>query len=121
MNSENQLKSGQDSAARLVFSTFPSLECARQIGTLLVDSQLIACINLIPGVESIYRWKGEVTKDSEVLGIMKTSELALPILQQTLVREHPYEVPEFVVMCPDSGLQAYLDWIEESVKNQKNN
>ena len=119
MNQKKQLETSEPGAARLVLSTFPDLECARQIGTLLVDAQLIACINLIPAVESIYRWEGELRTDSEVLGILKTSEFALSELEQRFTEEHPYEVPEFLVFCPDSGSDAYLEWIKKSVKKEK--
>ena len=120
MNQENQPETGEPNAVRLVLSTFPDLDCARQIGTLLVDAQLIACINLIPSVESIYRWEGKRIEDSEVLGIMKTSEFALPALEERFINEHPYEVPEFLVLGPDSGSKAYLDWIKESVRKEEN-
>lgn len=120
MNQENQPETGEPDAARLVLSTFPDLESARQIGTLLVDAQLVACINLIPCVESIYRWEGKLNSEAEVLGIMKTSNPMLPELERRLTKEHPYEVPEFLVLGPESGSKTYLDWISQSVKNEKN-
>lgn len=110
MNVENEV--------RIVFVTFPDLETARQIGTLLVESQLAACLNIIPGVESIYRWEGKINQDKEVAALIKTTESSLPQLERNFLEKHPYDVPEFLVMKPDSGFQGYLDWVRESC--QKN-
>ena len=120
MNQEIQPETGEPNAARLVLSTFPDLESARQIGTLLVEAQLVACINLIPAVESIYRWEGKLMSEAEVLGIMKTNVFALPDLERRLIKEHPYDVPEFLFLDPESGSKPYLDWIHQSIKTQKN-
>lgn len=100
---------------QLVITTFPSIEIARQIGTALVESQLIACINLIPKVESIYQWKGKVETEAEVVGLMKTTKSAVESLKKELATQHPYDVPEMIVIPLLDGLPGYLSWVEEAV------
>jgi len=100
----------------LVFCTFPTLESARQIGTLLVNTQLAACVNLCPQVESIYRWKGEVETATEVLAIFKTTAEAWPMFQERLTALHPYETPELVAQRPAEVNGSYAAWVVESVK-----
>lgn len=102
-------------SALLVISTFPDIEKARQIGTALVESQLAACVNLVPAIESIYRWQGKVTTDAEVLAIFKTTADALPEFEKKLVALHPYEVPEIVALKPDHVSESYAKWVDESV------
>ena len=96
---------------KVVLATFPDIDCARQIGTVLVESQLIACINLVPAVESIYSWEGKLVTDQEVLGILKTNDKQLLELEAKLTELHPFEVPEFIIIDPEGGSQAYLDWV----------
>ena len=104
-----------ESEVRLVITTFPTVEIARQVGTCLVESQLIACINLIPKVESIYQWKGKIETESEVIGLMKTSARQISALKTELSEKHPYDVPEMLVIADLEGLPDYLKWIVESV------
>ncbi len=99
------------SAVRVVLVTFPNLDVARQIGTHLVESQLIACINLLPAVESIYRWEGRVISDQEVLGIIKTTVLNLAQVEAVTLELHPYATPEFIVLEVTAGSERYLDWV----------
>ncbi len=99
----------------LVFSTFPDIEKARQIGTSLVESQLAACVNLIPAVESIYRWQGKVESSSEVLAIFKTTAAAWPRFETLLKSLHPYEVPEIIALKPAQMTKSYAAWVGESV------
>ncbi|MEX1049510.1 MAG: divalent-cation tolerance protein CutA [Akkermansiaceae bacterium] len=95
----------------LVLSTFPNPEQARQIGTALVERQLAACVNLIPAVESIYRWQGKVETAAEILAIFKTSIAAYPTFQQVLAEMHPYEVPEIIALNPAEIAAPYRDWL----------
>ena len=104
-------------SALLVISTFPDIEKARQIGTALVESQLAACVNLVPAIESIYRWQGKVTTDSEVLAVFKTTAIALSAFEAKLRALHPYEVPEIVAIKPEHVSERYEWWLFESVKN----
>lgn len=95
----------------VVVCTFPGQEVARQIGTLLVERQLAACVNLLPGAESIYAWQGEVHRDSEVLALIKTTAAGYPALQAALLDLHPYDVPEVIALPLAAGAPAYLDWV----------
>lgn len=99
----------------VVFCTFPDQEVARQIGTALVERQLAACVNLLPGVESIYRWQGQVHRDPEVLALIKTTAGAYPALEATLRDLHPYEVPEVLALPVLAGSAAYLAWVAAGV------
>lgn len=96
---------------RIVFCTLPDIDQARQIGTLLVERQLAACVNLVPGVESIFRWDGKVDQSHEVLAIIKTTVARYPQLEQTLQELHPYDVPEIVAVPVTSALDAYAKWV----------
>ncbi|MCB1210519.1 MAG: divalent-cation tolerance protein CutA [Verrucomicrobiales bacterium] len=99
----------------LVFSTFPDADTARQIGTMLVESQLAACVNLIPAVESIYRWDGKVQRDAEVLAIIKTAPQGLAALEQRLKEAHPYDTPEIVALKPEAVEARYGAWVRAAV------
>ncbi|MEX1116426.1 MAG: divalent-cation tolerance protein CutA [Akkermansiaceae bacterium] len=99
----------------LILCTFPQAEQARQIGTALVERQLAACVNLVPAVESIYRWQGEIETSAEVLAIFKTTRAAFSAFQQALAELHPYEVPEITVLAPDQVADAYRAWVLNSV------
>lgn len=95
----------------MILCTFPSLEQARQIGTVLVERQLAACVNLLPAVESIYRWQGKVEKADEVLAVFKTSAAAFPAFEKALTELHPYEVPEIIAVQPAAVAEAYTAWV----------
>ncbi len=99
----------------LVFCTFPDAASARQIGTLLVERQLAACVNLLPSVESIYRWQGAVETATETLAIFKTTAAAFPAFQQALTELHPYEVPEIVALEPAHVAAPYRAWVSAAV------
>jgi len=98
----------------LVISTFPDTGTARQIGTLLVEKQLAACVSLFPSpVESIFRWNGKTETSAETLALFKTSRDAYPALETALARLHPYDVPEILALPVESGLASYLAWVAE--------
>jgi periplasmic divalent cation tolerance protein len=101
--------------AVVVFTTFPDQNTARRIVHTLVEERLIACGNLVPGVESIYRWKGEVETAAEIFCVMKTEEARYVALEARLKELHPYEVPECIMLRVQDGLRDYLQWITESV------
>lgn len=84
---------------------------ARQIGTALVERQLAACVNLVPAVESIYRWEGKIETASETLAIFKTTRAAYPAFEAALTELHPYEVPEIIAISPDQVAEPYRSWV----------
>ena len=102
--------------ALLVFSTFPDAETARKIGRVLVGEKFAACVNLLPQIESIYRWKGAVETSSEVLAVIKTTIGKYQQLEQRIRTLHPYQVPEIIALRLHDGLPDYLNWIEQSVQ-----
>ena len=95
----------------VVLCTFPDVEKARQTGTALVEAQLAACVNLLPGIESIYRWQGAVERAGEVLAVFKTTQEVWPAFEQRLRALHPYEVPEIVALKPEQVAESYARWV----------
>ena len=104
------------SEVQIVLCTFPGMVEARQIGTVLVEKQLAACVNLIPQIESIYRWQGQVESNPETLAIFKTTAAAWPEFQRELTALHPYEVPEIVALTPAAMNPAYQVWVFDTVR-----
>lgn len=102
----------------LVFCTFPDRESARQVGTFLVETQLAACVNLIPGVESIYRWQGAIESAQEIQALFKTTRSCLPAFEQTLSAHHPYDTPEIIAIRPETVSKRYSDWVQQSVTGE---
>jgi periplasmic divalent cation tolerance protein len=81
-----------------------------------VEKRLAACANILPGVQSIYRWKGKVERAQEILVLMKTTVARLRPLEREVKRLHSYDVPEFVVLPVVAGSREYLDWVGHSVR-----
>lgn len=100
-----------DSAARVVLMTAPDARVAEQIARTLVEERLAACVNLVPGVRSVYRWQGVVEDDAEVLLIAKTAAARCAALAARVEALHPYELPEVVVLPVQGGSERYLDWV----------
>ena len=96
-------------------TTCGSLEEARTIGCALVERRLAACVNIVPQVESIYRWKGELETATEFLLVIKTTSKVFDRLRDALRELHSYEVPECIEIAVTDGSAAYLKWIEESM------
>jgi periplasmic divalent cation tolerance protein len=94
-----------------VGADFDAASMARQ----LVEARLAACVNIVSGVESVYRWEGRVAADAEKLLVIKTAEERVLDLQGLLFRLHPYEVPEFVVVSIEEIRGPYLDWLTASL------
>ena len=97
--------------ALLACSTFPEIETARRIARQLVTEKLVACANLIPAVESIYRWQDKVENAQEVLGLFKTTATCYAAFQERLKSLHPYDVPEIIYLQIEDGLPEYLRWV----------
>ena len=96
--------------ALLCLTTCPDLDTAQRIADALVEERLAACVNVLPGVQSTYRWEGQVQRAGEVLLLVKTVRVRLPALQERIVALHPYELPELLAV-EAGGLPAYLRWI----------
>jgi periplasmic divalent cation tolerance protein len=98
-----------------VLVTVPSPSIAARIATAAVKERLAACVNIVPGVRSVYVWKGKVCDDRELLLVLKTTRGRYPELERRIRALHPYEVPEIVALPVRRGSRAYLKWIRESV------
>ncbi len=101
---------------QVVLCTFPDLPQARQIGTLLVEKELAACVSRIPAVESILRWEGKVSRETEVLAVFKTSAGRFAELERELLVRHPYDVPEVLALPVGAGSEAYLKWVRAETR-----
>jgi periplasmic divalent cation tolerance protein len=102
--------------ARLVLTTAADREEAGRLGRAVVEERLAACATLIPGVESIYRWKGEVESAAEMMLVIKTGADQLVALEARLRELHSYETPEFLVLRVEAGSHAYLEWLAGSLR-----
>jgi periplasmic divalent cation tolerance protein len=100
----------------LVLSTTESRDQARRIAEALVDRKLAACVNIIPKITSIFRWKGKVHEAEEWLLLIKTTSDAFERLRATLKELHSYELPECIAVAIDDGSEEYLKWISDSMK-----
>jgi len=108
--------SPDDGGHVVALSTVAKAEDAERIGRALVERRLAACVNVVPGLTSIYRWKGNVEAEAEQLLVIKTRRERVAELKEALVSLHPYEVPELVVLPIEGGHAPYLAWVDESVK-----
>jgi periplasmic divalent cation tolerance protein len=100
----------------LALSMFPDIESARRVSNELVVQKLAACANILPSVESIYRWKGKIEQGNETLVFFKVSEDRQSAFQEKLRSLHPYEVPEIIFLPVTAGLPDYLGWVAESCR-----
>lgn len=89
---------------------------ARQIATVLVESQLASCVSLVPGVQSIYRWQNQIETSQEVQLQIKSCKHLWLELESKILEIHPYDVPEILVIKIQQGTSAYLDWMQSSLK-----
>ncbi|NEV63484.1 divalent-cation tolerance protein CutA [Thiorhodococcus minor] len=96
---------------RLMLCTCPSRETAITLARALVEEHLAACVNLLPGIRSVYRWEGRVQEDDELLLLIKTTGKRMDDLTSRLRQLHPYDVPEIIAAPISEGLDDYLSWI----------
>ena len=101
---------------RIVLSTAGSEEEARRIARHLVEEQLAACVNIVPQIESIYRWQGRVESSQEWLLIITTTSERFASVRDAIRELHSYELPECIAISVEDGSAAYLEWIGQSVK-----
>ncbi len=99
----------------IVLCTCPDNTVAQQIAATLVEEKLAACVNLLPGVVSVYQWQGELCRDTEVQMIIKTTSGKLDAAFERMLSLHPYDVPEWLVLDPTTGNPDYLNWIKSSL------
>ena len=97
----------------MILCTCPDREKAEEIAENLVEAKLAACVNILPGITSVYRWQGAIEKDSEALLLIKTAAERVADLQKTLVELHPYDVPEIIILPVEGGHLPYIEWVEQ--------
>ena len=95
----------------VVLSTCPDRGTAERIADALVEERHAACVNIVPGLTSVYRWQGKVHHDAELLLVIKTTETAYSGAEATIRRLHPDELPEVIAVPLLGGLAGYLDWV----------
>jgi periplasmic divalent cation tolerance protein len=100
---------------RLVLMTASSTEESKKIAHALVENRLAACVNIIPKIESVYRWEGKIEEAQEYLLLIKTTAEAFLSVHEKIQQLHSYEVPECIALAVDEGSEAYLNWIDECV------
>lgn len=100
----------------VVLTTTPDARSARRLSELLIRNKAAACVSVLPGVTSVYRWKGMVERSRECLLVIKTDSKEYPRLEKTLRAIHPYETPEIVELPARRGLRSYVDWVRQSTR-----
>jgi len=95
----------------VIYSTIDEIQKARRIAQTLLEEQLVACVNIIPNVESMYRWKGVIECEDEYIMIAKTIDSNVKKTIQRIKTLHPYELPDIIVLPVIGGLKEYLDYI----------
>jgi periplasmic divalent cation tolerance protein len=100
---------------QIVLCTCVDREQAERIADRLIEQHLAACVNILPGVQSIYRWQGAVESAAEVLMLIKTDSAHSNEVQSTIAGLHSYEVPEFLILPVSGGSDAYLAWLKASL------
>lgn len=106
-------ESTDDNETLLVLTTLPNRDAAMSLAQLIVERRLAACINVLAGCTSVYRWKGAVEEASEVPVLIKTRAARYPELEAAIMSLHPYELPEIIAVPAVRGLAGYLDWVAE--------
>jgi periplasmic divalent cation tolerance protein len=100
----------------LVYSTCESLDDANRIAEAVLGRRLAACVNILPGVQSIYHWKGKLERSEEFFLIIKSTRKCFEQLREVLSHVHTYEVPEVIAVPVVAGAESYLDWIDREMK-----
>jgi periplasmic divalent cation tolerance protein len=100
----------------VVLSTCPDIAVAENLAQTLLDAGLAACVNILPGVRSMYVWNGSLQSDTEVLMIIKTAAPNFDRLREMLVAAHPYDLPEVVALEIADGHHPYLQWLADPQK-----
>ena len=108
------------SNALIVLVTVPNIEEASRIADALVGGRLAACVNILGGIESVYRWEGKIARDSETLMVIKTTDERYAELEVQIKALHSYTTPEVIAIRIERGSEAYLKWLGESVALQAN-
>jgi periplasmic divalent cation tolerance protein len=104
---------------QLVITTCPSMDEAETLAGKLLAARLAACVNIVPGVISLYEWQGELQRGQEFLLLIKSRSEGFPELEKLVQTNHSYELPELIAVPIEEGLAPYLDWIDTQLDNNK--
>ena len=100
----------------VVFVTVPNAEVATNLAKTLVAEKLVACVNILPGLRSIYAWEGKVCDEEEVLCVLKTRRTLFTAVRERVTTLHPYQVPEIIALPIVDGSAKYLDWLRDETR-----
>ncbi len=103
----------------LVINTCPDLATATGLAERLVEAGLAACVNIVPGARSVYRWQGALHQDEECLLLIKSTAERYAELEAAIRQHHPYELPEVIAVPIEAGLPAYLAWVDQQTEKNK--
>jgi periplasmic divalent cation tolerance protein len=101
---------------QIVLCTVPDRDSAEEMANILIADNLAACVNILPGITSVYRWEDKIEQGNELLLVIKTARTAYKALQAKIVDLHPYELPEIIAVPIEDGLPAYLNWLTQSLE-----
>lgn len=102
----------------LVLTNVPDEALARSMAQALVEQRLVACVNIMPAVASVYRWEGRVAHADEVMLIIKTTQSCYAAVESAIVESHPYDVPEVVAVPVTAGLPGYMQWVATQTEKE---
>jgi periplasmic divalent cation tolerance protein len=105
----------------VAITTLGDSEQAGRLARALLDRRLVACVNIVPGIRSLYRWKGEIADEGELLLVMKTRADCYPELESAVSALHPYDVPELIAFRLENGAPSYLSWIDDCLDSRSDN
>ncbi len=100
-----------DQTMLLVMTTITDIDKGKLLARQIIEKQLAACCNIVPGITSIYRWKNELCEDQECLLVMKTIKTRYTQLSEFILQQHPYETPELIALPVTESTQEYLSWV----------
>lgn len=103
--------------AQIILCTCPDQESAEIIARLLVERNLAACVNIIPGITSIYRWQEQIESAQEHVLLIKSNKNSYQVVESTILQNHPYELPEIIAIPIEQGLPDYLHWIDSCLSS----
>jgi periplasmic divalent cation tolerance protein len=101
----------------IVLTTMPDLASAQQMANELIEESLAACVNILPEMRSIYRWKDEIQQGNEHQLIIKTCASEYENVENWIKNKHPYELPEILAVPIQRGLEGYLGWVSDNCGN----
>jgi periplasmic divalent cation tolerance protein len=102
------------STYQILLTTCPDQATAHNIAKSLLEQNLVACVNIVPQIQSLYVWRDEIVSDNEVLLLIKTTTKSYADIEKLILQLHPYELPELIAIAITQGLPGYLNWLSSS-------